>query len=117
MGEEFTTLDGSRILELIRPEREGSHNLSLARATINPGKSTYRHRHLKSEEVYYVLQGEGALEIAARIERVQAGDAWLIPAGAEHHVTCMSEEPLVILCACSPPYQDEDTELTGSVPA
>ena len=116
MGEEFTTLDGSRILELIRPEREGSHNLSLARATINPGKSTYRHRHLKSEEVYYVLQGEGALEIAARIERVQA-DAWLIPAGAEHRVTCMSEEPLVILCACSPPYQDEDTELTGSVPA
>ena len=115
MAEEFTTLDGSRILELVRPEREGSRNLSLARATISPGMSTYRHRHAGSEEVYYVLQGEGALEVAGRIERVAPGEARLIPAGAEHRVTCTSVVPLVLLCACSPPYQDADTELTGPV--
>jgi len=115
MAEEFTTLDGSRVVALVRPEREGSGNLSLARATVGPGRSTHRHRHGQSEEIYYVLQGEGALEIAARIERVRPGDARLIPAGAEHRITCMSEEPLVILCACSPPYQDDDTELTEPV--
>ncbi len=115
MTDEFVAPDGSRIVELVRPEREGSRNLSLARATIKPGQSTHRHRHLNSEETYYVLQGEGALEVAARIERVSAGDARLIPAGAEHRITCMSEEPLVILCACSPPYEDEDTELTEPV--
>jgi mannose-6-phosphate isomerase-like protein (cupin superfamily) len=116
MAEEFTALDGSRVVELVRPEREGSRNLSLARATISPRRSTYRHRHPEAEEVYYVLQGEGTLEMNRRIERVSAGEARLIPAGAEHRVTCMSEEPMVILCACSPPYRDEETELTQPVP-
>ncbi len=114
-GEEYITLDGSRILELIRPEREGSQNLSLARAVIEPGKSTLRHRHHTSEEIYYVLSGEGTLEIGAAIERVGPGDARLIPAGCEHRVTCIGVEPLVILCACAPPYQHTDTELTEPV--
>lgn len=113
--DEYTTLDGSRILELIRPEREGSTHLSLARATVEPDTATLRHRHGESEEVYYVLRGEGALEIGGAIERVGPGDARLIPAGVEHRVTAVGPEPLVILCACSPPYRHEDTEITEAV--
>ncbi len=115
--DEYTTLDGSRILELIRPEREGSENLSLARATVEPGASTLRHRHTKAEEIYYVLQGEGALEIGGAVERVEPGDARLIPPGAEHRITAMGTEPLVMLCACSPPYEHDDTEITEPVQA
>jgi len=115
-ADEFTTIDGSRILELLRPEREGSRALSLARATIPTGRSTYRHRHVLAEEIYYVLSGEGVLELAGRSERIEAGDARLIRPGTEHRVTCMGSEPLVILCACSPPYTDEDTHLTEPVP-
>ncbi len=114
---EYTTLDGSRVLELIRPDREGSERLSLARATVEPGDSTLRHQHGKSEEIYYVLSGEGALEIGSAIERVGPGDARLIPPGVEHRVTAVGAEPLVILCACSPPYRHEDTEITGPVTA
>jgi mannose-6-phosphate isomerase-like protein (cupin superfamily) len=114
-GNEYTTLDGSRILELIRPEREGSEKLSLARAIVEPGASTLRHRHGEAEEIYYVLQGEGALEIGGAVERVRPGDARLIPPGVEHRVTAMSPEPLVILCACSPPYTHDDTEITEPV--
>lgn len=114
---EYTTLDGSRILELIRPEREGSENLSLARAIVEPGASTLRHRHGEAEEIYYVLRGEGALEIGGAIERVGPGDAHLIPPGVEHRVTAVGPEPLVILCACSPPYTHDDTEITEPVQA
>lgn len=114
-AQEFVTLDGSRVLELIRPERDGARNLSLARAVIEPGRSTYRHRHRRSEEIYFVLAGEGTLEIGARAERVGPGEARLIPAGVEHRVTCIGAEPLVILCACAPPYRDEDTEFTEPV--
>lgn len=112
---DYTTLDGSQVLELIRPEREGSRNLSLARATIEPGASTLRHRHTEAEEVYYVLRGEGALEIGGPVERVGPGDARLIPPGVEHRVTAVGPEPLVILCVCSPPYQHEDTQITEPV--
>ncbi len=114
-ADEYTTLDGSRVRELIRPEREGSRNLSLARAVIDARKSTVRHRHRQSEEVYYVLAGEGALEIGGAIEPVAAGDARVIPPGVEHRVTAIGTQPLVILCACSPPYRHDDTELTESV--
>jgi len=112
---DYTTLDGSRILELIRPELDGSRNLSLARATIEPDASTLRHRHGAAEEVYFVLSGEGALEIGGAIERVGPGDARLIPPGVEHRATAIGPDPLVILCACSPPYTHEDTEITEPV--
>jgi len=112
---DYTTLDGSRIFELIRPELGGSRKLSLARATVEPGASTLRHRHGEAEEVYFVLSGEGTLEIGGAIERVGPGDARLIPPGVEHRATAIGPEPLVILCACSPPYTHEDTEITEAV--
>ncbi|MEI6500425.1 MAG: cupin domain-containing protein [Armatimonadota bacterium] len=108
----YETLDGSLIRELVRPERAGSHNLSLAEATIAPGQTTHRHRHRQSEEIYYVLSGEGIVEVAARKTAVKAGDAVLIPVGAEHCALSLGDVPLRLLCACSPPYQHEDTELT-----
>jgi len=115
--DEYTTLDGSRILELIRPEREGSENLSLARATIEPRASTLRHRHAEAEEIYYVLRGDGALEIGGAVERVGPGDARLIPPGVEHRITAVGPGSLVILCACSPPYEHDDTEITEPMQA
>lgn len=115
--DEYTTLDGSHIRELVRPEREGSENLSLARATIEPGASTLRHRHGETEEIYYVLRGDGALEIGGVVERVGAGDARLIRPGVEHRISAVGPEPLVILCACSPPYTHDDTEITEPVQA
>lgn len=108
----YRTLDGSLIDELVRPEREGSRNLSLAEATIFPGETTHRHRHRQTEEIYYVLAGEGIVEVAASKTAVCAGDAVLIPPGAEHCATNTGAGPLRLLCACSPPYQHEDTELT-----
>ena len=114
--EEFTTLDGSRVLELMRPETQGARNLSLARATVAPGQRTLWHRHHESEEIYYVLAGEGILELEGQSDAVSLGDTRLIPPGVEHRITCTSADSLVILCACSPPYADEDTEVTEPVP-
>lgn len=112
MDEGYQTLDGSWIRELVRPEREGSRQLSLAEATVAPGQATHRHRHRQSEEIYYVLAGEGVVEVAARRWAVAAGDSVLIPAGAEHCALNVGTAPLRLLCACSPPYQHDDTELT-----
>jgi mannose-6-phosphate isomerase-like protein (cupin superfamily) len=108
----YQTLDGSMINELVRPEREGSRNLSLAEATVAPGQTTHRHSHGQSEEIYYILSGEGIVEVAVRKMVVRAGDAVLIVPGAEHCATNTGPEPLRIMCACSPPYEHDDTELT-----
>ena len=40
-----------------------------------------------------------------------AGDTVLIAPGVRHRLVNPGAEPLVLLCCCSPPYSDEDTEL------
>lgn len=98
----FTTKDGSEIREFHHTAAQ-----SLAEASLAPGQSTERHYHAASEEIYFVLEGEGELEVDGERSRVAAGDAALIPAGAWHEISARSS--LRFLCCCSPPYSDDDT--------
>ena len=112
MGKEpYKTLDGSLVTELVRPQSEGSEKLSLAEAVIRPGQSTLFHVHRNSEEIYYVLEGEGLLRIGACQFEARVGDARLIRPGEEHNVSCIGATPLRILCACSPPYRHDDCQI------
>ena len=98
----FTTKDGSTIRELHHTAAQ-----SLAEATLAVGQSTQRHYHRASEEIYFVLEGDGELEIDGKAKRLAAGDAALIPPGAWHEIVATS--PLRFLCCCAPPYDHEDT--------
>ena len=98
----FTTKDGSTIRELHHTEVQ-----SLAEASLANGQSTRRHYHARSEEIYFVLEGTGELEVDGIVRRVATGDAALIPPGARH--TIAASAALRFLCCCSPPYADEDT--------
>ena len=49
---------------------------------------------------------------------VRAGDCVVIAPGTEHQLVNDSDEPLVLLCCCSPAYSNEDTVITApSAPA
>jgi len=110
-GEAYTTRDGSRIEELVHPDRGGPPNLSVARAVIEPGQVTHCHYHAESSEVYYVLSGKGMVTVGEKCEVVETGACVLIPARAEHAARCEGDEPLVILCLSAPPYTHEQTVL------
>lgn len=101
--EPFTTKDGSTIREL---HHTGAQ--SLAEATLEPGATTQRHFHRRSEEIYFVLEGRAEMELEGERRQVGPGDAVLIPPGAWHQITAAAA-PLRFLCACSPPYAHEDT--------
>lgn len=98
----FTTKDGSTIREYQHTSLQ-----SLAEAALAPGQSTQRHFHRASEEIYFVLEGEGDLEIDGERTRVKPGDAALIPAGAWHEIVAVSA--LRFLCCCAPSYSHDDT--------
>jgi mannose-6-phosphate isomerase-like protein (cupin superfamily) len=102
--ESFTTKDGSAIRELHHTPAQ-----SLAEATLAPGQGTIRHHHRVSEEIYFVLDGTGSMELDGERRHVSAGDAILIPPGARHTLANDGDGPLRILCCCSPPYSDGDT--------
>lgn len=103
----FTTKDGSTIRSLLDRTNAPVVHQSLAEATLPTGGKTERHYHAVSEEIYYLLEGIGRMEIDGEVREVAVGDAILIPAGAWHQIEAI--EPLRFLCCCAPPYSHEDT--------
>jgi mannose-6-phosphate isomerase-like protein (cupin superfamily) len=109
--EPFVTLDGSEIREWAGRVSAPARKQSLAEATIPVGGATTEHLHRESEELYLVSAGRGRLLIDGEERTIEQGDCALIAPGARHKVFNVGEEPLRIVCACSPPYSDEDTVL------
>ena len=108
-AEPFVTADGSTIRELFGLPTGGVDHQSLAEATLAPGQATQRHYHRASEEIYFVLDGEGEMELDGERRRVGVGDAIAIRPGAWHELRAGGDRPLRILCCCAPPYRHEDT--------
>jgi mannose-6-phosphate isomerase-like protein (cupin superfamily) len=82
-AEPFVTKDGSTIRELLGlPTSPLVRNQSLAEATLDAGQATERHYHRESEEIYFLLDGGGLLEVDGESREVGAGDAVLAPPGA-----------------------------------
>lgn len=105
----FTTADGSTIRSLLDLSVAPVRNQSLAEATIAAGGATVRHYHREAEELYYLLDGSGEMELDGELRRVRAGDAILIPPGAWHRLVADPDAPIRMLCCCAPPYRHEDT--------
>jgi mannose-6-phosphate isomerase-like protein (cupin superfamily) len=101
-AEPFATKDGSTIRELHHTEQQ-----SLAEATLASGQATERHYHARTEEIYFLLEGEGEMEVDGDRRHVARGDAVLIPSGARHQIR--AETALRFLCTCAPPYSHDDT--------
>ncbi|AKH21459.1 cupin domain-containing protein [Sedimenticola thiotaurini] len=107
----YRTKDGSLIRELLHPDHQAVKNQSLAEATVPPGVTTHLHRHLQSEEIYHITQGEGVMRLGNEEFPVEAGDSILIPPGTAHAIRNRGTDDLLILCCCAPAYRHEDTEL------
>lgn len=103
----FTTKDGSQIRSILDRTNAPVCHQSLAEASLAAGEATQRHLHRATEEIYFVLEGTGELEVAGETRDVGPGDAILIPPGAPH--TIRATTPLRFLCCCAPPYSHEDT--------
>jgi mannose-6-phosphate isomerase-like protein (cupin superfamily) len=101
-AEPFTTKDGSTIRELHHTDAQ-----SLAEARLEPGQATERHYHARTEEIYFLLEGEGEMELDGVQRHVAPGDAVLIPPGSRHQIR--AESSLRFLCCCAPAYSNDDT--------
>ncbi len=112
LAEPFVTADGSTIRSLLDRSNAPVVHQSLAEATIEAGEATVRHRHLESEEIYYLVEGSGEMELDGERRAVTVGDAVLIPPGAWHQIRAAGPGPLRLLCACAPPYRHEDTHFS-----
>jgi mannose-6-phosphate isomerase-like protein (cupin superfamily) len=112
----FITKDGSEIRELLAYRNSCIRKQSLAEARLPPGTSTTPHCHPQTEEIYYILEGQGQMQVGNEVRRVGPNDAIAIPPGHRHHITNVGGCVLRFLCCCAPGYEDQDTVLDATQP-
>ncbi len=113
----FTTKDGSEIRELLAWRNSCIRLQSLAEARLPTGCSTLPHHHIKTEEIYYILEGRGLMQLGEETAELGPGDAVAIPPGLLHTLTNIGPVVLKFLCCCAPCYEHDDTILEADGPA
>lgn len=107
----FTTKDGSEIRELLAHRNSCIRRQSLAEARLPALRATTPHCHPRTEEIYYILEGQGSMRLGGETRPVGPGDAIAIPPGVVHQIGNTGSAVLKFLCCCVPGYEDEDTML------
>jgi mannose-6-phosphate isomerase-like protein (cupin superfamily) len=71
---------------LVRPETTGSRLVDYRISTYQPMAYVETHTHKVQEQIYHVLEGEGAMEIEGRRQIVRRHDVIFIPPGVSHSI-------------------------------
>ena len=80
--------------------------ISVARVRVEPGESTVRHIVHDAKELYYLVSGQGEMEIdGIVVGSVQPGFLVHIPAGATQSITNTGKEDLVFISICTPRFE------------
>lgn len=102
-GDEFLTAERCHILEVFNVADFAAY--SIARARVEPGVDTQLHALRGIDETYYILSGEGKMEISeGDIKKVRPGDVVFIPRGSAQRITNTGKEDLLFLCICTPRF-------------
>lgn len=81
--------------------------VSIALAVVE--KAIRPHYQKVSDEVYYVLRGEGEVTVGRETRSVRTGDVVAIPKGQVHSFVNKGNEPCLILFASGPKFEaDKD---------
>jgi peroxiredoxin Q/BCP len=107
--DEFYTSEGCYIIEVSNSVDDP--DVSIARARLEPGKTTRWHRLDGTVERYVILAGCGRVEIGAMPPTdVAVGDVVLIPPMCRQRIANTGAEDLIFLAICSPRYSDQAYE-------
>jgi len=90
--------------------------VSIARARVEPGVTTRRHRLKDVTERYVILEGKGRVEVGELAPtEVYPGDVVIIPPGTPQRITNIGDSDLKFLAICKPrfthsAYEDIDSD-------
>lgn len=106
---EFWTDERCHIIEVANSENDP--DVSIARARVEPGVTTAWHLLHNITERYYILEGQGMVEVGdIEPERVVSGSTVIIPPNVRQRITNTGTEDLIFLAICSPRFKVEAYE-------
>ena len=112
LDQEFWTDERCHIIEIANSDNDP--DVSIARARVEPGVTTAWHLLHGITERYYILEGEGVVEVGELDpEPVSAGSIVTIPPHVRQRITNSGTTDLIFLAICSPRFVvDAYQELT-----
>ena len=78
-------------------------NLQLVLMTLQPGEEIGEEVHEDRDQFFRIEEGEGAIDIDGRENRVEDDFAVIVPAGARHNVRNIGSKPLRLYTIYAPP--------------
>ena len=95
----------------------GSQNLAVTWVEGEPGSEQAVHSHDGREQVYVIVQGNGAMRVGDEVEEVGPGTAILVPPGTDHSIRNTGQEILIYVSATSPPFEMQEGRTRWEAPA
>ena len=81
--------------------------VSIARARVAPGVTTVLHIVRGADEIYFILSGQGEVEIGGTIiGTMYPGDMLRIPADTPQRIANTGSEELIFLAICAPRFEE-----------
>ncbi len=108
-GEDVSTqvFDWGTLKWMATPDVNDSERLSAGVVQLEPGRGHELHTHPDSDEVLYVVSGEGEQTVAGETREVAAGEMIYVPAGVEHGTQNTGWETLKLLAVYAPPGPED----------
>ena len=101
----FDTPERCHIIEMMNTDQDVE--CSVAQATIKPGVTTQLHALENVSERYVIVEGNGLVEIGGGEPMpVNRMDIVYIPAGVMQRITNTGDSDLIILCVCTPRFEN-----------
>jgi mannose-6-phosphate isomerase-like protein (cupin superfamily) len=94
---------GSFSKMLVRPENADTEYLDFRISSYQPKAHVEPHAHKIQEQIYYVIEGEGLMEIAGQRTIVRPDTVIFIPPGISHAIYNTGLVDLKFLVITSPP--------------
>lgn len=105
----MTALDGATIYELISEDYRKKLDVALAVGILPTGRKAIPHYHKVSDEVYYIVSGEGKARVGNIEYSIKKGSVIYVPIDMVHALeNTNTTEEMQVLCLSSPSYTDGD---------
>ena len=95
--------DGALSKMLITPSNAPTKHFDFRLSTYQPKGFVAKHRQEVEEQIYYMLEGEGLMELDGVRKVVRSGATIFIPSGVEHALYNTGTNDLTFLVITSPP--------------
>ena len=103
--------EGTKIRQIFHPHNTlNGIRFSLSHSSLESGKKSKLHK-IKSAEIYFILDGEGNLQIDDEVFKISKNEAVYIPPHSKQRIENTGKNELKFLCIVDPAWKIDDEEL------